>query len=1505
MSPMKCTVIDVLIVGLLLSTTAFATENGTWISLTPTTDGSPPDVQVLETNSDHTILRLEVPGYYTEDIEADAVTYQIPRIPDAGFFGEVGSPELPVITRWVAIPNTGSVDVNVLSETVQDIPGPAVYPLQDLEEEYYPDQSVYKNQDIYARDEVFPSSPVRVSEPMIMRDIRLVAVSWIPIRTNPNLGGITASSSIDVEIRSSNQPGMNEKSRQLTRMTPSFYKIYRSNIINFNELYDEGTPEPGSILIICVNNTEVTTRLQPLVDWKKRKGYAVILATTAQTGSSYSDIKAYIQTAYNTWDPPLEYVILVGDAESGSYDIPVYGGRYDHGYTQLDGTDIIGDVAVGRLSFDDLSTLTNIVNKIVGYESNPYMGQTGWYNRAYLMAGTNHAYSTVVTKRYVRDLLHDTGISGVTIQEYSSSSIPATEMRSNVNAGVLYLNYRGSWVSEMVCSHFHGQLSNGYMLPAAVCITCGTGSFTSGESVSECWLREGSQYTPAGAVACIGTATLGTYTRFNNIMDTGIFYGLFVKELYNYGSALVEGKIQLVQNFPFDQQYQENFSYWNNLMGDPSLECWTGVPRTLSVTYPPQLNVGTNYISVEVDDGTTPLHDALVCVLKDGETFITGYTDDNGELTLPITATSSGVLKLTVTKHDYKPRLVDLNVVAGEFVAPIAWVIDDDNSGLSQGNSDGIANPGETIELSVQLKNWGSTLVQSVVGILSEDDPYLSITQNTANYGDITAGATAWSSTDYVISITGDCPNDHLLDLNIEANTTGRPSYTSMVPIVITGADLEFDHRTLSGVGGNGQFDPGEIGDIAVTLNNIGGFRAANITGTLTSSHALAEVLDSTAIFGTINGSSSGSNLDPFSVDVSYYIFPGQPVTFTVMLNGDGGFSDEIEFEEIIGTPDTNDPTGPDDYGYWAFENVDSDYLKHPIYMWVEVDPNYGGSGTVIPLTDYSEDQDDSEVISLPFPFSYYGRHFSQITVCSNGWIAMGNQGDIINGRNWVIPGAHGPDAMIAPFWDDLVLGSGHVYQYYDAYYHRFVVEWSHVVTWYNNTMETFQVILYDPTYYLTPTGDGEIRFQYQQVQNVTGEYTDIPYATVGIESIDQLDGIQYTYWDDYPSSAAGLTNGRAILFTTDVGDQGSMPDSIGPEISHIPLGNTSDPIGPYEVVATIWDISGVDHADLHYSGNGVSFNTTGMANTSGHDWTGYIPGYPAGTTVYYFFSAVDDSSNYAETDTFSFSVWAVTYSDDFESGAPGWTHHNGGTTWGDQWHISTESANSGTHSWKCGDSGAETYDDFLDAYLESPAIELPDDAEMYFYHRIESEVSTAYPDSAYDGATIEISVNGGQWTQIESESGYNRTIRYSAGGGNPYTGPFSGGTDCWAATINWTEVMVNLNDYQGSCRFRFRFGSDQAVGREGWYIDDFLIIGRPTGPPPVPENLMISLVGNHIFLQWDSSPGALYYTIYYATEPEPANWVSLGTVMEPTTTFQHPNGLNDRQGFYYIVSGN
>ena len=115
-------------------------------------------------------------------------------------------------------------------------------------------------------------------------------------------------------------------------------------------------------------------------------------------------------------------------------------------------------------------------------------------------------------------------------------------------------------------------------------------------------------------------------------------------------------------------------------------------------------------------------------------------------------------------------------------------------------------------------------------------------------------------------------------------------------------------------------------------------------------------------------------------------------------------------------------------------------------------------------------------------------------------------------------------------------------------------------------------------------------------------------------------------------------------------------------------------------------------------------------------------------------------------------------------------------------------------------------------------------------------------------------------------EEDYTHTIRYTAGGSSPYTGPFEGGTLCWSGEIDWSQATFNLTGYSGSVQLRFRFGSDNASEREGWFVDDIQI--DMVGALEAPVNLEANLTGSEVTLTWNSpgvNPGLqlLNYNIY------------------------------------------
>ncbi len=355
-----------------------------------------------------------------------------------------------------------------------------------------------------------------------------------------------------------------------------------------------------------------------------------------------------------------------------------------------------------------------------------------------------------------------------------------------------------------------------------------------------------------------------------------------------------------------------------------------------------------------------------------------------------------------------------------------------------------------------------------------------------------------------------------------------------------------------------------------------------------------------------------------------------------------------------------------------------------------------------------------------------------------------------------------------------------------------------------------------------------------------------IPGAVVDILELDrqttsQADGTYtillpedtYTVSASHPSFAPATVYGVAVYEDLVTTQDFALDDIAAPVITNTTAHrSTDDTAGPYTIATDIFDFSlPFSWTLLKYRTNGGPFQAIGLSYAGGDTYTADIPGQPYTTYVEYYIDVADALDNAATdppgapAELYNFYVAPIVelLADDMESGAPGWTHYAVTGGFGDQWHLSTQRnyTPGGTTSWKCGDTGAGDYGNLLDAGLVTPPLDLGIDSYLHYWQWINSETSGSYPEYAYDGGLLEISVDGGPFMQIFPDGGYTHRVRE---GSTP--GPFPAETEIFAGELDWHEVHCNLGAYAGTAQIRFRFGTDGADTREGWYVDDVVVDG-------------------------------------------------------------------------------
>ncbi|MCF7859409.1 MAG: T9SS type A sorting domain-containing protein, partial [Candidatus Cloacimonetes bacterium] len=388
---------------------------------------------------------------------------------------------------------------------------------------------------------------------------------------------------------------------------------------------------------------------------------------------------------------------------------------------------------------------------------------------------------------------------------------------------------------------------------------------------------------------------------------------------------------------------------------------------------------------------------------------------------------------------------------------------------------------------------------------------------------------TSFSTDDFDLTIAANTLGGSEIRLDIEIEDSSGNIWNDYIFLTVQGANLATLNYTVEDA--NGFLDPGETADLTVTLQNNGMVTAGSIYGELFSSDSRLSVTDGNGYFGSITGEGgqSTNTSDPFELTAGAQLIVGTQVMMELQLYNADGYDSTVFFLIEIGEVSIHDPVGPDAYGYFCYDDGDTDYLSAPSYDWIEIN----AIGTNLNLSDPGNTGDIESINDLPITFKMYGEEYTSLTVCSNGWIAPGGSSQA-SFMNSPIPGPQGPSPMIAPFWDDLNSISGGVYWYYDSSLHTMIIEWDHMQNDVNSE-ETFQVILYDADYYPTMAGDSEIKYQYKVINNNNpGSYPSQhgQYASVGIEDQSGTIGLEYTFNNAYPTAAKHLQNEMALLVT-------------------------------------------------------------------------------------------------------------------------------------------------------------------------------------------------------------------------------------------------------------------------------------------------------------------------------------------------------------------------------------
>ena len=140
-----------------------------------------------------------------------------------------------------------------------------------------------------------------------------------------------------------------------------------------------------------------------------------------------------------------------------------------------------------------------------------------------------------------------------------------------------------------------------------------------------------------------------------------------------------------------------------------------------------------------------------------------------------------------------------------------AHVVDDDTTGTSSGNNNGIAQCGETIELWIDLRNEGDDPATGVNVFITEDSPYTEWKINASStYPDIPGGADGTNNDDFDLIIDPTTPDGHVVRFALDITAdNGGPWSTSFALTVDCDGIILINEVTPSGADKVELYNPG------------------------------------------------------------------------------------------------------------------------------------------------------------------------------------------------------------------------------------------------------------------------------------------------------------------------------------------------------------------------------------------------------------------------------------------------------------------------------------------------------------------------------------------------------------------------------------------------------------------------------------------------------------------------------------------------------------------------
>ena len=805
-----------------------------------------------------------------------------------------GAPDLPGTGRYIAVPKDAMVSVKVTATRTEKFTGVDISPSPRIPWDTEDGPLDYnKDLTIYSANKLYPENPVIVSKPDVIRGVDVVMLGITPFQYNPVTKELTVYRDIKIEVTYEGGSGQFGDNRLRSRWWDPLLKDMLLNSeslakVDYNTLYNGKSKETGcEYLIITANNATYQSWADSIKEFRTKQGILTKVVTVDEVGgNNVNAIESYVNDAYNTWDIPPAACLIIGDYGSNG-DVNIMAPIWDN-YCASDNiyADVTNnkmpDIVFARIPAGNTSELEVEVTKFLDYERNPPTSSYFYSHPVTALGFQTERWFQICSEAVAGFWENELGKSTVRINKtyqgnpnsdpWSTATntstvvnvfgpnglgyIPATPGQVNctwygsasdvvnaINSGAFMLQHRDhgyeqGWGEPSFGSSNINSLNN-TDLTFIWSVNCLTGKYNlSSDCFAEKFYQRTSGGNNAGALGIVAASEV-SYSFVNDTYVWGAYDNMWPEFLPDYGTtpdsrgilpafANAAGKYFLQQSsWPYNTSNKEVTYNLFHMFGGAFTTVYSEVPQYLTVNHEPIFFAGLTSFDITADEGS------LIALTVNGE--IIGTAEGTGsQISIPVPGQQpQDFITVTVTKQNYYRYESQVEVLppTGPYIVKDSYYITDDGVLVN-----GDMNPDENIELTVTLKNIGVELAENVSVTLSSDDPYVTITDDNEEAGNISSGSLITLENGFAWYVHNDIPDLHSVLFTL-TSTDGDNTWETQFSIDAFSPALEVGNFTIDDYEGNnnGRLDPGETAIVKIETINNGSSFALSATGMLTA----------------------------------------------------------------------------------------------------------------------------------------------------------------------------------------------------------------------------------------------------------------------------------------------------------------------------------------------------------------------------------------------------------------------------------------------------------------------------------------------------------------------------------------------------------------------------------------------------------------------------------------------------------------------------------------------